>query len=213
MRTLAQLMRMRWIGTGPAAQDPVLLQTFYRPGTIGGSTAVASLILAGFKTFLQANITNFYTGMVYRAQTNLDVIDDANGNLVNSWTGTDPGTVTGTGTGDPLSPALAWVLRLPTATIVNKRFVKGRLFVGIPSEGRSDSPGGTPSAAGAAVMTAAASSFLNGFTDGTQWVIWSRPLWNSDRTAILRNGTNGPIISASTRSDGWGTQRRRRNGF
>lgn len=210
---MAQLMRMRWVGTGPAAQDPVLLQTFYRPGTIGGSTSDATDILAKFKTFLTANVTNFYTGMVYRPQLNLDVIDDVAGDLVNSWSGTDPGSVTGTGSGDPLSPALAWVIRLPTATVVRKRFVKGRIFFGIPSESRSDAPGGTPSAAGAVVMQTAMNAFMTSFISGTQLVIWARPVYNADRTVRLHDGTNAPVISATVRSDGWGTQRRRRNGF
>jgi hypothetical protein len=191
----------------------VLIQQYFRPGTIGGSTVDASDILAKFKTFLTANVTNFYTGMVYRPTLNLDVIDDTDGHLVTSWTGADPGSVTGTGTGDPLSPALAWVLRLPTATVVRTRFVKGRMFFGIPSEGRSDSPGGTPSAAGAAVLTAAAATFLGGFITGTQWVVWARPLRNPVTHVIIAPGTNAPIIAASTRVDGWGTQRRRRNGF
>lgn len=210
---MATLMRARWVGTGPAAQDPVLLQTFYRPGTIGGSTSDASDILAKFKTFLTANVTNFYTGMVYRAQLNVDCIDDVAGDLVNSFTGTDPGTVTGTGTGDPLSPALAWVIKLPTATVLRKRFVKGRIFFGIPSEGRSDSPGGTPSAAGAAVLQTAANAWITGFTSGTQVVVWARPVYNADRTVRLHDGTNAPVINAQVRTDGWGTQRRRRNGF
>lgn len=210
---MAQLMRCRWVGTGPAAQDPVLLQTFYRPSVIGGSTVDASDILTKFKAFLTSNITNFYTGMVYRAQLNLDVIDDSDGTLVTSWTGADPGTVTGTGTGDPLSPALAWIVRLPTATVLRGRFVKGRMFFGIPSEGRSDSPGGTPSAAGAAVLQTAANTWITSFVTGTQVVIWARPVRDPITHAITAVGTNAPVISATVRTDGWGTQKRRRNGF
>jgi hypothetical protein len=180
----------------------------FRPGTIGGSTVNASGILAAVRTFLNANITNLYTGMVYRAQTNVDVLDGATGAVTNSWTGADPGNVTGTGTGDPLSPALAWIIRWNSATVLNRRFVKGRTFLGIPSEGRSDSPGGIPSAAGAAVLQTASSNLITGFADGTQLVVWHRPT-----LAAPSSGLDAPVIAASVRTDGWGTQRRRRVGF
>jgi len=201
-------MRARFTGTGPASQDPALLQLMFRPGTIGGSTVNASGILAAVRTFLQANITNLYTGMIYRAQLNVDVLDGATGAVTNSWTGADPGNVTGTGTGDPLSPALAWIIKWNSGTVINRRFVKGRTFLGIPSEGRSDSPGGIPSAAGAAVLQTAANNLITAFADGTQLVVWHRPT-----LANPSGGVDAPVLSAVVRGDGWGTQRRRRIGF
>jgi len=210
---MAQLMRARFVGTGPAAQDPVLFQTFYRPSTIGGSTPDASDILAKVRTFLNTNQANIYSGMIYRALLNVDVIDDSNGALVNSWTGADPGNVTGTGTGDPMPAGTAWIIRWQTSTVLRGRFIHGRTFLGIPSETQNIAPQGIPNTVGGATMQTAANALVTGFTTGTQMVVWARPVKDPVTHVIIHPGTNGPIISATVRQDGWGQQRRRRLGF
>lgn len=205
---MTSIMRARFVGTGPASQDPCLLQTYWLPNTAGGSVADATEALARVRAFLQANITNLYTNMVYTATDACDVFDVATGVLTGTFTGAHPANVVGTGTGDPLSPALAWIIRWSTSGIVNGRRLQGRTYLGIPSEGRSDSPGGTPSAAGVGVMNTAATTILTPLVTNTQLAIWHKPTLAAPGTGSLAVVTAGTV-----RGDGWGTQRRRRAGF
>ena len=210
---MAQLMRARFVGTGPAAHDALLFQTFYRPSTIGGSTSDATDILAKVRVFLQANISKLYSGLTYRAQLNVDVIDDATGDLVNSWSGADPGNVVGTDTSDPLPATTSWIIRWNTATVLRGRFVKGRTFLGIPGEAQSVAPQGLPFPSSVTAMQTAANALVTGFSTGTQMVVWARPVRDPVTHSIITSGTNAPIVSAIVRGDGWGSQRRRRIGF
>lgn len=205
---MTTVIRARFTGAGLNGADPLLLQTYWLPNTAGGSVADATEALARVRAFLNTNILQLATGLVYTATDAVDSFDVATGTLTGTFTGAHPTNVVGTGTGDPMGPAVAWLIRWFTTGIVNGRRLQGRTYLGYPGEGRNDSPGGIPSAAGAAAINASIPALLTTLVTNTQLAIWHKPTKAHPGTGSLAVVTGG-----TTRTDGWGIQRRRRAGF
>lgn len=200
---MASIMRARFSAQPTGYAHPALLQTFWRPGTSGGSTADATDVLARVRACLFAARTYFGTTCTWHASTEVDVLEDLTGAITGTFVGADPTDVTGSATLDSLSPALATLIKANTSLIVGRRFLKGRLFLAGPTEAMSG-PAGYPTIA-PATLEAAFNAMLTGGSTASFPVIWHRP-----NPAGSSTGTSGPVISYQMQTSYWGTQRRRR---
>ena len=197
-------MRVRWQAPFTAAGHVLLFQTFWRPGTSGGSNADATDMLARVHACLSSFSSALSANIVFNAVTEVDALEDTSGALTGTWTGVDPGQVVGGAAGDMYSPAAAILVRAHTSLIVGRRFLKGRTFLPGLAENIIDS-GGKVSVATAGGVTAGFTGMLTGGSTASFPVVWHRP------TKLLpASGTSGPVTSYSVETNYLGVQRRRR---
>lgn len=203
---MATIMRARFTyqATG-VFSDVGLLQTFWRPGTSPGSTADATDILARVRAMLLAAVTCISNGVTYTAINAVDALDDATGAITGSFTGSTPANVVGTSSGDAMPAQTAYIVKATTNLIVGPRLLKGRTFLGLPTEANNQSSG-VPVAANITTLNAAFAGLLTGGATASFPVIWHRPNPN----AAVPVGTSGPVVGYQTNSTMWGSQRGRR---
>jgi hypothetical protein len=183
---------------------PYLFQTFWRPGTSGGSVADATDILARVRANLFGARSTWGPGTSAQAVTEVDAIEDTSGLIVAAWTGTDPGVVTGTGSAsDALSPAQALIIKSTTALVVGRKLLKGRTYLPGFTEGQSDNNGRPASTL--SLWSLGFAGMLTGGTTASFPVVWHRP-----HPKGATNGTSGPITGYQAQLNYWGVQRRRR---
>lgn len=199
------LLRTRFTFTpGAIGAHLSLLQLYWRPGTLGGSTADATDCLARVRAMLLAAQATINTLCLYTPITAVDAIEDTTGHIVGSFTGAAPANVTGTATGDPMPAQTAYVLKGTTNLVVGPRLLKGRTFFGVPSE-TGNAPAGTPLTSNVTTLNAAFNGMLTGGATLSFPVIWHRP-----GGASAPVGTNGPVINYQCQASYWGSQRGRR---
>lgn len=179
-----------------------LYQTFWRPGTGGGSTADATDILARVRASLDAIKATLSAGTSYVGQTAVDVLEDSTGVLTGSFTGTGPAAVVGTGSGDSLPANICYLVRNRTALVVNGRRLNGRSYISTPSEGNNDSAG-KPLSATVAIVNAGLVTALTGGSTLSFPVVWHRPTNGA-------GGTSGAITSVACEPGYYGQQGGRR---
>lgn len=199
---MATILRVRFtIGLQNGTNG--LFQTYWRPGTSGGSNADATDCVARVRAALVTAQAAFNTGTVFIAQRQVDALEDSTGALTGSFTAAAVASVTGTSAGDFLPVNCAYLVRHQTALIVGRRRLQGRTFFPPPGESNNDSAGRPIS------VTAVDSAFNGMLTGGTTLsfpVIWARPV----ASPVPRAGTSGPITSSATETRFWGSQRDRR---
>lgn len=205
---MTAILRVRAVGSGAAGSKQSLVQTYWRPGTSGGSTADATDVVARVRACLFAAVGAFSTSYNYRLLQEVDVIDDATGQLTGSFTGSAVAVVNGTATGDLLPSQTAYVIRAFTGVIVRGKLLKGRVFLAGATEGVND-VGGVPTAGPVSSLNSAFSGLLTGGSTASFPVIWSRPKGRFGVTAL---GTSDAVTGYSVRTDMWGSQRNRRAG-
>lgn len=197
-------MRARWTNIVYGGSRPYLFQTFWRPGTSGGSDADATDILSRVHVMLEAIKGYLHNSVVYTATTEVDALEDTTGALTGSWTGAAPAPVLGTGAGDALSPAMAAISRSNSAVVVGGRFLKGRTYLNGFDEAMNGA-GGTPSGIVVAFWNGAWNAMLTGGATASFPVVWHRPT-----KALPASGTSAPVINYQLQPNYWGVQRRRR---
>jgi hypothetical protein len=197
-------MRCRWTLLTPSGQTG-LFQTFWRPGTSGGSTADATDIVARVRTMLVAAQPTYSIGCAYVPQLGVDVLEDSTGHLTGSFSAAPVASVTGTVAGDPMPPQTAYLVRHNTNLIVGGRRLRGRTYFGVPGESQSGGGGG-PIGTFPTTLQTAFTGLITGGTTLSFPVIWARPV----STPVPRAGTSGPVTSSEVVTTFWGTQRNRR---
>lgn len=167
------IMRSAAILTGAAFPQPGIAQMWWQPGTVGGSTADATDILArfracweGVKALIDDEVTIDYDPICLAVQ-------DTTGVLTGAFAGTDPSTTVCTGTGDALPRQTQGLVRLGTSTVIAGRRLRGRIFVPGPLEA-NNSAQGTTTGYGTTVTASFATIFTPGATASAA-VIWHRP--------------------------------------
>ena len=169
-------VRIELIGTGVIG--PSVL-TLYTAG-LGGDLTVAA------RDWLDAQKANITTDVSYVFPSGGDMIDDATGNIVGTWTGGTVLPLAGTG-GGAYAKGVGYMVRWLTAGVVNSRHVKGRSFI-VPVVGSVfTSDGGVDPTLGAAIATAS-NDLVSDL--GGNLRVWSRP-------APGRAGSSHAVTSAS----------------
>lgn len=169
----AHIMRVRVVGTGWIGAPG--LNTFYFHGaTTDPVTADATDVVARVRAFFQAIIANLSNDTHQQVSNAVDVIDDADGSLLNGLAGTAVADVVGTGTGLMTPPADCILLQHRTNLIVRKRRLVGRSFISRGDSNDLAANGTWTSGLGTAVATAAA-AMITGST-ASYPVVWSRPI-------------------------------------
>ena len=197
-------MRVRFQGSPSGYAHPVLLQTFWRPGTAGGSTADATDALTRVRAMLLAAVGAFSSGLGYTGQAEVDVLEDTTGAITGTFTGVPGAQVQGTVSGDMLPAQISYVVRANTSLIVGRRFLKGRTFFAGAAENNSGGLG-TPVGSTVTALNSAFNGMLTGGGTASFPVIWHRPT-----KALPSSGTSGPVVNYSTDPARFGDQRRRR---
>lgn len=198
---MAVIMRAAALVTGSAAPLPGITQTWWAPGTVGGSTADATDILARFRAAWLA-----IAGLMEpRVTIDFDpiclAVEASTGVLQGAFAGTDPTSVTGTATGDPLPLQTQGLIQLGTSTVISGRRVRGRLFLPGVVEGDNTSTG-VPSGTYRSTATTAFGGLTTGGGTSSQLVVWHRP----------QNGVGGasPLVTSVSTSTKWAVLRSRR---
>jgi hypothetical protein len=136
---------------------------FYAPS--GDTTAVAALV-----TFYNA-IKNFHPGGVaWTVPSSGDTINDANGELVGTWTQSGGATVTSTSAAGAYAAGVGARVLWQTSGIVHKRRVRGSTFL-VPLLGANYQNNGT-------ILDATVTSLqnaVNTLVGSSSLQIWSRP--------------------------------------
>lgn len=198
---MAVIMRSAAVITGSAFPEPGYTSMWWRPGTAGGSVADATDILARFrsvweslKTLISPSVTFDYEGLCI-------AVEDTTGVLTGAFSGTDPTSTVGSGTGDPLPRQTQGLIQWQTSTVVNGRRLRGRTYV--PGFGESEnSSTAVPFASTVTAMVTAGALVLPAGATASFPVIWHRPGPGGPGTSAAITG-----VSASTK---WAVLRSRR---
>lgn len=156
------------------------LNTFYFASIGGGGAPGAQLALDRVKAVFEALKGIYPSQSTFTFNPEVDHIEEANGELTNSWAVDQPATTTGTLT-DGYSAIVTMVLmRLRTEGIVNGNRVLGRAFLG--PVGRITDADGTPMTAALDIVSNGGDELLDDGFLGPPPVVWSRPVSAEDAT-------------------------------
>ena len=134
------------------------------------STGTAAQLCAAVNSFWNYNASVFVTGTLFTVLSEVEELNDANGQL----TGVSAGTlynVPGTAVSEPLSPATQGLIRWRTGVVSDGREIRGRTF--LPAMCAADNDDGKPIAAALTVFQSMANALI-GDANST-FVIWRRP--------------------------------------
>jgi hypothetical protein len=167
---MASIIRVRSTIQGTTGLPGVSTAFFSAAGTVA-TAAEATDVAARVRAFwlsaagiLAAGVTVLTSGVV-------DSLNETTGFLTGQTTGTTPGLVTSSGTGEAPSATMMG-LRLSTGTVVGSRLLQGRWFVG-PLAANVNS-GGVPTAAAVTALLSGTTGMLTGTTSSVPRV-WHRP--------------------------------------
>lgn len=173
---MPQMVRLRCPWSGPAVTGPGV-STFYFSTSGSG-------VPAAVKAFFQSFALALPTGLTITVPNDGDLIDDATGALVGTWS--EPsggGTVTG-GTGGSYAQGVGMQVRWVTSGIVNRRKVIGSTFI-VPVVSAVYSADGTLADA---TVTANRNAGTQLITAQPTFRVWSRP-------KAGRPGSSSPVIA------------------
>lgn len=201
------LYRVRATITGPFG-SPGLSTTYHRcpaPPTLAAAQAASDRVRGSWdvvKTILSNTCT-------IQMQAPVDVIDDADGSLDQSFATTPLGNVVGTVNLSIGPPQVMVGLVLNTNTVVDGRRLRGRLYIGpvASSSTASIAPAGGTVTAVQAMGVALATVSPPAAT--APLMVWHRPLRNSSGV-LTRTGSSSEVISTQVAAK-WFTLRSRLN--
>jgi len=199
---MAVILRTSAVIGGTGLPGGGLSTLYWAPGTVGGSTADATDCLARFRGVFTSFIARIPLSINYTFDQTVLAIEATTGVLVQAFTAAPALTVVGTLAGDVLPRQTQGLLRWGTATVINGRRVRGRLFMPAPAEDQNDT-GGTPIAAyQTALTTAGATVFVAGATS-SEACVWHRPNASGPGAS--------PDITSAAASPTWSLLRSRRS--
>lgn len=195
MRTEAQVTGL----TSP----PAFLSQWYRPNTVGGSTADATAILAHFRAVWNVLAAKVATGATIVYNPTCIAMEDTTGTLVGSFTGTPPANSVGAGGSSPMPYQTQGLIAWDTNLVVAGRRLRGRWFIPFPDEGDNTGTTAVPSASYIAQLNSAVTTYMSTGAGGALPAIWHRPSPGGS------NGTHSAVTGGAARSY-WSVQRKRR---
>lgn len=182
---------------------PAFLSQWYRPNTVGGSTADATAILAHFRAVWNVLAGKIANGAIIVYDPTCIAMEDTTGTLVGAFTGTQPANSTGIGGSSPLPYQTQGLISWETNGVVNGRRLRGRWFIPFPDEADNSTTQGVPGASYTSQLTSAVSTYMSTGAGGALPAIWHRPSPGGS------NGTHAAVTGGSGRAY-WSVQRKRR---
>lgn len=179
-----QRVRVTWDGLGGLPG----LSTFYYAAT---SPAVADLT-----TFFSAIKGQFPTPLTWTIPSTGDVIDNATGALLGTWTGTGGGTVAATGAASQYAAGTGLRVRWLTGQVHNGRRVAGSTFL-CPVITNTYSLSGSIDPTKLSIFTAAAAAYV---AAAPVKLVWSRGRTPGDGVSVNINSYDVPNRVSSLRS-------------
>jgi len=199
---MAVIIRSAATISGVGLPDGGLTQLWWSPGTVGGSNADATDVLARFRTLWSTLAPRVTSGLTITFDPVCIALEATTGVLTGSFTGTTPAAVTGSASGDPLPRQTQGLIKFGTATVIGGRRVRGRLFVPGPVEA-DNTASGLPLAAYSSDLTSAGGSLFTPGATASDAVIWHRPTGGA--------GGASPDITSSAAALVWSVLRSRRS--
>jgi hypothetical protein len=137
------------------------------------------------RNFFAAIASLLPSSVTIQVQNTGDVINDATGQAVGSWSQASAAVVTGTAGGGFAGPS-GVVMRMETGIFVAGRRLRGRTFL-VPMAGTVQDSNGTVAATPLGTLNTAAAAAVT--ASGTSWLVWHRPVGGS-------GGSSSPVTSA-----------------
>jgi len=170
---------------------PGLMQFAFQGGTPGTfTTADATAANAAVHTFLAAITGAFGIGVNAQVQSAVPVVDWQTGALIRVEPATGVGLVVGTQSGNMLT-AEGPLLQLFTQTVINRRLLRGRLFLTPSATGGLQANGSVLGTLSTAITNAGNALAA---TAAVTWSVWHRPVPFSTGS----NGTVGAVVSVQS---------------
>lgn len=199
---------LRTLARGSFGSDSSnLFSMWWAPGTLGGSTADATDILARFRAMWNTLGAKIGTGYSILFDPICIAVESTNEQLMGAFAGTQPAAVLGAGGSSPLPLQTQGLIRWGTAGVAGGRRVRGRTFVPCPDEG-DNTVGGVPGTSYTSQLAAAVTSLLTAGTTGSVPVVWHKAT-PATPTRPATTGAAYEIISGSP-SFAWSVLRTRR---
>lgn len=166
--------------------------TFYADDTVALQPVVDAI-----RSMFNALAALLPTGLTIQVPSTGDRIDEANGNIIGSWTvATPPAVVTATGAGAYAGNAGA-VMHWLTAGVVNGRRVRGRSFI-VPLVGSQYDASGSIAATPLSTLQTAAAGLIT--AAGANLRVWHRNTAFTSGSAHAMTGSRVPDLAVSLRS-------------
>jgi hypothetical protein len=199
---------LRTLARGQFGSDTShIFQMWWAPGTLGGSTADATDILARYRAMWAALGAKICTGYSITFDPICIAVESTNEQLVGAFAGTQPANVSGAGGSSPLPLQTQGLIRWGTAGVAGGRRVRGRTFVPCPDEGDNDSAA-APSTSYKSQLAAGVTALLTAGTTGSAPGVWHK----ATEATEDRPATVGAIyaITSGAASSSWSVMRTRR---
>ena len=181
------------------AGAPGLMTQYFSPAVAVPNQAISQLAVDRVRDALTAGAQLFPAALTWRVQGQADVLDEATGQLVDSFNVTErngTGGVAGTNFGPlPVGACVTWL----TASFKAGRRVAGRTFL-VPLTNTAFEQNGTLAAAALTNVGLFADSMNNAGATDLVFVVWSRPVLGAggskhgvvghrtaDKAAVLRS--------------------------
>ena len=199
---MAVIMRAAALVTGTAFTTPGITATWWAPGTVGGSTADATDILARYRASWDAVKAALDDAVSIDFDPICIAVEATTGALTGAFAGTDPTTVVGTNATDALPRQTQGLVQFSTASVIGGRRVRGRLFIPGPCTG-SNTTSGSPTTTYSSLLVTAFGSLLTAGATASQLVVWHRPQGGS--------GGASPVVTGVGSATRWSVLRSRRS--
>lgn len=178
-----------WSGVAGA---PYYTNLYFTGDGTGASADDAQLATGSFFTALAPAIKS---GILIELNPEVQEFDVVSGNLLAAY-GVTGGSIAGSASGDMMARTTQGLIQWRTGNIVSGRFLKGRTFVGAPTEASNDALG-VPSSGYRATLQDAAQDLVD--NADSVLVVWSRT-----------HGVASPVTVANA-WDQWAELRSRRD--
>lgn len=197
---LPNLYRLR--STITVGGVPCLFTTYWGNAGLASGTAVATEAAARVRAFWNSLAGVIASSSVLAIDTNVAVLDPADGDLIGTFTGSAPATVTFTATGDNVPLMSQALLRYATGQFINGRALVGRSF--IPGLVETGAAGAGPTVSVQAAINTAAGLLGTTVTTAITQAVWHRP------TPALPTSGQAWDVTGRSVSNAWAVQKGRR---
>lgn len=204
---MSNIGRVRVVFTGIPA-GPGIATHFYHLDEAWNWAGYADNLRDGVFAAYDELVSLIPDDVTFTVKADVDVINDANGELVATYTGSDQTqafeSLSGFG---PLGVGFCCTWR--TAGIVNSKHVRGRTFI-VPVDSETIHITGTPTDLSLTHVNDWASAMETALGAFGDMVVWSRPKYEEDGTTLIRAGSSHEVTN-HTIADKFAVLRSRRD--
>lgn len=171
---MAVILRVRTIMTYGSG-GPGLNTQYFSPGTVGGSVADATDVVARVRTCWAAVAPQFAPTMSLQVESDVAAIEATTGALTGTFSATPVAAVVGSAAGSSVPPVLQLLMRLRTGTVINGRLLRGRQYLG-PAGALVQGSGGVVQASSVTAFNSAYNAMLVTSPTTSFPAVWHRPV-------------------------------------